>query len=101
MRGGEGRWREAGHSVFGLLLRPPGECLTKSGEVQVWPKAGYGSLRFTCGNFSTGKHFHFVSLAVLTVQETLLTSSALRLLGKKHFRVRGAILESGHCVSEV
>lgn len=101
MKGGEGRWREAGHSIFGLLLRLPGECLTNSGEVQVWPKAGYGSLRFTCGNFSTGKHFHFVSQAVLTVQETLVTLSASSLLGKKHFTVRGAILESGHRVSEV
>lgn len=53
------------------------------------------------GNFSTGEYFRFVSQLVLTVQETLLTSSTSRLLGKKNFRVLEAILGFGHCVSEL
>lgn len=34
-----------------LSLRPLGKYLTNSGEVHLWPKAGYGSLWFTPGKF--------------------------------------------------
>ena len=46
-----GRQRQTENRNFSLLLRPPGEYLTNSGEVRFWPKAGYGDLWFTCGKF--------------------------------------------------
>lgn len=52
-------------------------------------------------NFSTGKCFHFASQPALAVQETLLTSGASRLHGKKNFRELDVVLESGHCVSDL
>lgn len=71
-----GRWRETEDKrIFALSLRPPGEYLANSGEVRLWPKAGYGSLWFTRGKFL---HRPILSFSLETLSEHVGNPADLR-----------------------